>query len=64
MEIRFDNKTAVLTGASRGLGRAIAMLLAENGADVVIGDVLDEAGTATCQEIREKTARAVAKVNG
>lgn len=57
MEIRFDNKTAVLTGASRGLGRAIAMLLAENGADVVIGDVLDEAGTATCQEIREKTGR-------
>ena len=57
MEIRFDNKTAVLTGASRGLGRAIAMLLAENGADVVIGDVLDEAGAATCQEIREKTGR-------
>ena len=53
MEIRFDNKTAVLTGASRGLGRAIAMLLAENGADVVIGDVLDEAGAVTCQEIRE-----------
>ena len=57
MEIRFDNKTAVLTGASRGLGRAIAMLLAENGADVVIGDVLDEAGAATCQEIQEKTGR-------
>ena len=57
MEIRFDNKTAVLTGASRGLGRAIAMLLAENGADVVVGDVLDEGGSATCQEIREKTGR-------
>lgn len=57
MEIRFDHKVAVLTGASRGLGKAIAMLLAENGADVVIGDVLDEAGAATCEEIREKTGR-------
>jgi len=57
MEIRFDGKTAVLTGAARGLGRAIAMLLAENGADVVIGDVLDEAGQQTCEEIREKTGR-------
>ena len=52
MEIRFDNKVAVLTGASRGLGRKIAMTLAEGGADVVIADVLDEAGAATCQEIR------------
>lgn len=57
MEIRFDNKIAVLTGASRGLGQAIAMLLAENGADVVIGDVLDDAGIRTCEEIREKTGR-------
>lgn len=57
MNIRFDNQTAVLTGASRGLGRAVAMLLAENGADVVIGDVLDEVGAATCREIREKTGR-------
>lgn len=63
MEIRFDNKTAVLTGASRGLGRAIAMLLAENGADVVIGDVLDEVGAATCQEIREKTGRQASYVH-
>ena len=57
MEIRFDGKTAVLTGAARGLGKAIAMMLAENGADLVIGDVLDEAGQKTCEEIREKTGR-------
>ena len=57
MEIRFDGKIAVLTGAARGLGRAIAMMLAENGADVVIGDVLDEAGLKTCEEIKAQTGR-------
>ena len=57
MEIRFDGKSAVLTGAARGLGKAIAMLLAENGADIIIGDVLDEAGQQTCEEIRRETGR-------
>lgn len=63
IELRFDDKTAVLTGAARGLGRAIAMLLAESGADVVIGDVLDEAGETTCRQIREKTGRQAAYVH-
>ena len=63
MEIRFDGKTAVLTGAARGIGCAIATLLAENGADVVIGDVLDEAGVQTCREIREKTGRQASYVH-
>ncbi|MFP3929205.1 MAG: SDR family NAD(P)-dependent oxidoreductase, partial [Desulfobacteraceae bacterium] len=32
----FDGKVAVVTGASRGIGRAVALELARNGADVVI----------------------------
>ncbi|SMD31468.1 L-rhamnose 1-dehydrogenase [Picrophilus oshimae] len=32
----FKNKNAVVTGGSRGIGRAIAMLLGENGANVII----------------------------
>lgn len=33
---KLNNKVALVTGASRGIGRAIAMKLAEEGADVVI----------------------------
>lgn len=52
MDIRFDGKTAVLTGAARGLGKRIALLLAEGGAKrICIGDVLDDVGTATCEEL-------------
>lgn len=36
METRFAGKTAVITGASRGIGRAIALKLAAEGANVVI----------------------------
>jgi 2-deoxy-D-gluconate 3-dehydrogenase len=37
---RLDGKTAVVTGAARGLGRAIALGLAEAGANVALVDIL------------------------
>jgi len=40
-----EGKTAVVTGASRGLGKAMAIGLAKAGADVVVTDILDTSET-------------------
>ncbi len=39
MAIRLDGRAAVVTGAGRGLGKAIAIKLAEMGAKVVVNDI-------------------------
>lgn len=38
MSQRVHNKTAIVTGAARGIGRAIAERLGEEGANIVIAD--------------------------
>jgi len=49
---RLDGKHAVVTGASRGLGRSMALALADVGADVVITGRTQETLDATAAEIR------------
>ncbi len=42
MALRLEGRTAVVTGAASGLGRAIALRFADEGARVVVGDVRRE----------------------
>lgn len=48
---RLDGKVAIITGAARGQGAAEARLFAAEGARVVLGDVLDDAGAAVAAAI-------------
>lgn len=53
------DRVAVVTGGRRGIGRAIAELLARRGADVMIGDCTDDPGLGTAAEIAAATGRRV-----
>ena len=48
---RLDGKVAIISGAARGQGAAEARLFAAEGAKVVLGDVLDDEGTAVAADI-------------
>ena len=55
---RLDGKRAVVTGASRGLGRAMALALADAGADVAITGRTQATLDATAAEIAERGRKA------
>jgi NAD(P)-dependent dehydrogenase (short-subunit alcohol dehydrogenase family) len=49
---RVQGKVALVTGAARGLGAEYASILAEEGAAVVVADILDERGEAHASSLR------------
>jgi meso-butanediol dehydrogenase/(S,S)-butanediol dehydrogenase/diacetyl reductase len=57
---RLDGKVALVTGAARGIGRAIALRLAQEGADVAVADVNETGAQAVAEEARRAGRRALA----
>jgi NAD(P)-dependent dehydrogenase (short-subunit alcohol dehydrogenase family) len=55
---RLDGDVAVVTGAGRGIGRAIALGLAEAGAMVCVAEIDGETGAAVADEIHGKGGKA------
>ena len=60
--VSFDlkDRIAMVTGASRGIGRAIAEMLAEQGAEVIVVSRRMESLEPVAAGIREKGGKAVA----
>ncbi len=56
-----DGKTAIVTGAARGIGKAIALKFAQEGANIAFTDlVIDENAEATAKEIETLGVKAKA----
>ena len=55
-----DDRIAVVTGAGSGIGRGIALVLAERGADVVVSDIDRASAEAVAGEVRTLGRRALA----
>jgi 3alpha(or 20beta)-hydroxysteroid dehydrogenase len=53
---RLDGKVAIVTGAARGQGEAEARLFAEEGASVLLADVLDEPGGKVAADLGDAAA--------
>jgi len=55
--LSLEDKVAVVTGAARGIGKAIADTLARSGADVVVVDIQADLAEGTAREIATGTGR-------
>jgi NAD(P)-dependent dehydrogenase (short-subunit alcohol dehydrogenase family) len=49
---RLENKVAIVTGAGMGIGQAVALALAREGAKVAVADINDQAGSTTVSQIQ------------
>ena len=57
---RFEGKSCIVTGAGRGIGRGIALRLAQEGAGVCIADVDEPSAKQVASEIEAKGGKALA----
>lgn len=56
---RLDNKVAIVTGGGRGIGKGIALVLAREGASIVLADIDLENARSTAAELESAGAKAL-----
>ena len=54
------NKTAIVTGAAKGIGKGIALALAKEGCNVVISDIDQKEAEAVAEEVQKMGPKALA----
>lgn len=59
MENMLKNRIAIITGAASGIGRASALLFADEGAKIVVSDLNEPMGNEVVKEIKEKGGEAI-----
>ncbi|MGH2638421.1 MAG: SDR family NAD(P)-dependent oxidoreductase [Rhabdochlamydiaceae bacterium] len=61
-QMRLEGKVIIVTGAARGIGKAYALALAKEGANIVVSDIIADGANSTVSEIQKTGGKAVAVI--